>query len=77
MHPNKSAERDVEKQYSRQATIDKLERLIASLKAGQAFEIQVAGERLYVPADAQLSIEHEREDGVDELEFQLRWSNRA
>jgi amphi-Trp domain-containing protein len=66
-------DRDVEKSYSREETIEKLERLVASLKSGKAFEIQVAGERLYVPADAELSIEHEREEGVDELEFQLRW----
>lgn len=66
-------DRDVEKSYSREETIEKLERLVASLKSGKAFEIQVAGERLYVPSDAELSIEHEREDGTDELEFQLRW----
>ncbi len=66
-------DRDVEKTYSREETIEKLERLVESLKTGEAFEISVAGERLYVPASAELSIEHEREDGVDELEFQLRW----
>jgi amphi-Trp domain-containing protein len=66
-------DRDVEKSYSRAETIEKLERLVACLKANEAFEISVAGERLYVPASAELSIEHEREDGVDELEFQLRW----
>ena len=70
----KMQERDVEKTYGREETIEKLERLVASLKAGKAFEISVAGERLYVPAHAEISIEHEREDGVDELEFQLRWT---
>jgi hypothetical protein len=26
-----------------------------------------------VPSDAKLSIEHEVQDGAEELEFQLRW----
>lgn len=52
----KRQERDVEKTYGREETIEKLERLEASLKAGKAFEIQVAGERLYVPAHAEISI---------------------
>ena len=37
------------------------------------FEIQVAGERLYIPAEASFSVEHERSDETEELEFQLRW----
>jgi hypothetical protein len=37
----------------------------------------VAGERLRIPADGTFNIEHERAGGVDELEFQLRWSSDA
>lgn len=69
----KSPDRDVEKIYSVQDFTAKLRRLADALDAGQAFEIQVAGERLYVPADASFSVEHERSDDTDELEFQLRW----
>ena len=67
-------DRDVEKQYSNGDNIRKLERLVDCLKSGQPFEIQVAGERIYVPARATFTIEHERSDGEEELEFQLRWS---
>jgi len=44
------------------------------LEAGENFEIQVAGERIYVPNRATFSIEHEREDGEEELEFQFKWT---
>lgn len=66
-------ERDIEKVYTTEEFVAKLRRFADTLEAGQAFEIQVAGERLYVPADAHFSIEHEREEGVNELEFQVRW----
>ena len=69
------AERDVEKQYSNAENIQKLERLVECMKAGEAYEIQVAGERIYVPVSAVFSIEHERGDGEEELEFQFKWSN--
>ena len=44
------------------------------MESGDNFEIQVAGERIYVPDRAVFTIEHEREDGQEELEFQVRWS---
>ena len=67
------ADRDIEKVYSVKDFTAKLRRLADALDAGQPFEIQVAGERLYVPANASFSVEHERSDGEEELEFQLRW----
>lgn len=69
-------ERDVEKTYARKDFVAKLRRLADALEAGQSFEIQVAGERLYVPADAAISIEHERTEDTNELEFQVRWPAR-
>ena len=51
----------------------KLRRLADAIERGGAFTIQVAGERLHVPADAAFNIEHERAGGEDELEFQVRW----
>lgn len=68
------ADRDIEKQYSNSENIRKLERLIDCMKSGKPFEIQVAGERIYVPVSATFTIEHERSNGEEELEFQLRWS---
>lgn len=65
--------RDIEKIYSTKEFVAKLRRFADALEANQAFEIQVAGERLYVPADASFSLEHERSDDMDEIEFQVRW----
>jgi amphi-Trp domain-containing protein len=65
--------RDLERTYPRPQFIAKLRRLADALEAGSAFTIQVAGERLRVPADTEFNIEHERAGGVDELEFQVRW----
>jgi amphi-Trp domain-containing protein len=70
-------ERDIEKVYSLQDFVAKLRRLADALETGKAFEIQVAGERIYVPADATISIEHERGEGEEELEFQLKWEYEA
>lgn len=71
------SERDIEKVYSIQDFIAKLRRLADALESGKAFEIQVAGERIYIPADAKISIEHEREAGEEELEFQIKWQYEA
>ena len=53
-----------------------LRRLADALEAGERFEIRVAGERVYVPARAEFNVEHEREGDEEELEFQLKWTNR-
>ena len=71
--PRKKPERDIEKTYPRKEFVAKLRRLADAIEAGEAFSIQVAGERLRIPASARFNIEHEREGGVDEVEFQLRW----
>ena len=65
--------RDVEKIFSAGAFVARLRRLADALEAGQPFSIQVAGERVPVPAVAIFSIEHEREGTAEELEFQLKW----
>ena len=69
----KSSDRDLERTYPRAQFVAKLRRLADSLETGRAFTIQVAGERLRIPSDALFNIEHERSEGEDELEFQLRW----
>ncbi|MBT3321967.1 MAG: amphi-Trp domain-containing protein [Anaerolineae bacterium] len=69
----KKEERDIEKVYATKEIVAKLRRLADSLETGKAFEIQVAGERIYIPASAEFSIEHERSGDGEELEFQLKW----
>jgi amphi-Trp domain-containing protein len=69
-------DRDVEKVYSTSEYVAKLRRLADALEAGECFEIQVSGERVYVPVRAEFNIEHEREGDAEEIEFQLKWTNR-
>ena len=66
--------RDVEKTYSNSEIVAKLRRLADDIESGENFEIQVAGERIYVPNRATFSIEHERNNEEEELEFQLKWT---
>jgi amphi-Trp domain-containing protein len=73
--PTGMKNRDIEKTYPTKEFVAKLRRFADSLEAGKNFEIQVAGERIYVPNRARFSIEHEREDGHEELEFQIKWTN--
>lgn len=70
--PKKKA-RDLERTYTRAQFISKLRRLADALETRRPFTIQVAGERLHIPAHADFNIEHERAGGTSELEFQLRW----
>ncbi len=70
-------DRDVEKVYSTSEFVAKLRRLADALETGKRFEIQVAGERVYVPTGAEFNIEHEREGDEEEIEFQLKWTNQC
>ncbi len=70
---SKKKERDVEKVHSTQAFVTRLRRLADALEQGKRFSIRVAGERVYVPADASLSVEHERSGSSEEVEFQIKW----
>jgi amphi-Trp domain-containing protein len=67
------APRDVERIYSTAEVVAKLRRLADALESGSSFRIQIAGERFRVPAGARFSVEHERGDGEEEVEFQLKW----
>ncbi|WP_318478026.1 amphi-Trp domain-containing protein [Photobacterium leiognathi] len=55
----------------------KLRRLADAVENGTRFDIQIAGERIYVPVRAEYSIEHEheREGDEEEIEFQIKWRN--
>lgn len=71
----RKSKRDVEKAYSTKQFIDKLRRLADALEQGKRFRIQIAGERISVPADAIVNIEHERGKREEEIEFQIKWKN--
>jgi amphi-Trp domain-containing protein len=68
----KKSERDIEKVYSTKQFVAKLRRLADALESGNKFAIQIAGKRVYVPASASISVEHERSEDSEEVEFQLK-----
>ena len=68
-----SNDRDIEKTYPKSEFISKLRRLADAIENEEKFEIQIAGERIYVPVRANFNIEHERGDGEEEIEFQIKW----
>ncbi len=61
------------KGYSKADFAAKLRRLADAIEDGDHFEIRIAGERIYVPARARFTIEHERSEGEEEIEFQVKW----
>ncbi|MEM9801337.1 MAG: amphi-Trp domain-containing protein [Planctomycetota bacterium] len=67
-------DRDIAKQYSNAEFAAKLRRLADCVETGENFKIQVAGEDIYVPDRAVFTVEHERGDGEEELEFQVTWT---
>ena len=69
----KKRDRDIEKEYSVKQTVAKLRRLADCLENGKPFKIQIAGERIYVPATATFNLQHEREGNTEEVEFQFKW----
>lgn len=69
-------EKDVEKSYSTKEVVAKLRRLADALEQEKTFEIQIAGERIYVPPYATVEFEYEREGDEEEVEIELRWKRR-
>lgn len=65
--------RDLEKGYSREEFVAKLRRLADAIENDQRFQIQIAGERIHVPARAVFTVEHERSAAEEEIEFQIKW----
>lgn len=67
------SERDVEKNVPKERFVETLRRIADALEKGESFRIQVANERITVPTNCELLVEHERDDEVDEIELQFRW----
>lgn len=70
-------DRDVERHVTTEQFVATLRRVADALEAGESLRIQVANQRFSVAADAELSIEHEVSDGLEELELQLRWRSSS
>jgi amphi-Trp domain-containing protein len=73
----KPATRDLEKTYSTAAFVAKLRRFADALEQGKPFVIQIAGDRVRVPARAAFNIEHERGQEDEEIEFQIKWKSEG
>lgn len=71
----KDETRDIEKGYPKADFVAKLRRLADAIENEKRFDIQIAGERIYVPVRATFTIEHERSGGEEEIEFQIKWKN--
>jgi amphi-Trp domain-containing protein len=69
----RKSQRDIEKSYTRAQFVAKLRRFADSVESGEPFVIQIAGERIHVPARAVFNIEHERGSDGEEIEFQMKW----
>ena len=65
--------RDITKTYPLKSFVSKIRRLADDLEKGEQFTIQIANERIKVPKHAKVNIEHERGDGIEEVEFQITW----
>lgn len=72
-----AVDRDVTKKYPVKQFIEKIRRLADGLEAGEQFTIQIAGERIRVPKNAVVSVEHERDENGEEIEFEITWKNEA
>ena len=71
-----ASDKDVEKSYANKEVVAKLRRLADALEAGKTFEIQIAGERIYVPPYAAVEFEYERHGEEEEVEIELSWKRR-
>ncbi len=69
-------EKEVEKSYANRDSAAKLRRLAEALEEGKAFEIQIAGQRVYVPASASVEFEYSREGDEEEIEIEVKWRKR-
>ena len=65
---------DVEKPYDKTDVVAKLRRLADALEQGKAFEIQIAGHRVYMPAYATVEFEYERQGDEEEIEIEMKWT---
>jgi len=71
-----SDEKEAEKSYSNSEVVAKLRRLADALEAEKTFEIQIAGNRIYVPPYATVEFEYERRGDEEEVEIELKWTRR-
>ena len=73
---DEKADKEAEKSYSNTEVAAKLRRLAEALEEEKAFEIQIAGERIYIPPHATVEFEYERAGDEEEVEIEIKWKRR-
>ena len=71
-----TGDKETEKTYSTKEVVAKLRRLADALEEEKTFEIQIAGERIYIPPYATVEFEYERQGDEEEVEIELKWKRR-
>ncbi|HEY9403859.1 MAG TPA: amphi-Trp domain-containing protein [Pyrinomonadaceae bacterium] len=71
-----TGDKEAEKSYSNKEVVAKLRRLADALEEEKTFEIQIAGERIYIPPYATVEFEYERRGEEEEVEIELKWKRR-
>ena len=69
-------DKDVEKSYSTKEVVAKLRRLADAIEEEKTFEIQIAGQRIYIPPYAAVEFEYERNGDEEEVEIELKWKRQ-
>lgn len=69
-------DKEAEKSYSTKEVVAKLRRLADALEEEKTFEIQIAGERIYIPPYATVEFEYAREGDEEEVEIELSWKRQ-
>ncbi|HZH91196.1 MAG TPA: amphi-Trp domain-containing protein [Pyrinomonadaceae bacterium] len=72
-----TSDKEAEKSYSNKEVVAKLRRLADALEEEKTFEIQIAGERIYIPPYATVEFEYERQGDEEEVEIELKWKRRS
>lgn len=70
-----SEDLDIEVSHDVSSFAAELRRLADALESGGDYSIQIDGEDVKIPAEAEFAVALEREDGETELEFQITWSS--
>jgi hypothetical protein len=47
------------------------------VEEGTAFEIQIAGERIYIPPHPVIEFDYERVEDEEEVEIELKWKRKV
>lgn len=65
--------KEIEKVYTKDQTINILERLVVSLKKDKPFKMQIKGKKVYISKERDIGIEYEKEKNEGKIEIEIKW----